>query len=144
MHVDGILRTTTVPAVISDDQRSHAEDAAAAILEALDYVGVIGVEFFVTGDGLLVNEIAPRVHNSGHWTQNGCAVDQFEQHIRAIAGWQLGSTQRHADVLMENLIGDEIDSIATVAQEPNVAVHAYGKAVAKPGRKMGHINRVVG
>lgn len=142
VHVDGILKTTTVPAIISDDQRSQAEEAAAAILEALDYVGVIGVEFFVTAKGLLVNEIAPRVHNSGHWTQNGCAVDQFEQHIRAIAGWELGSTERHANVVMENLIGDEIDSIATVAQAPNVAVHGYGKAVTKPGRKMGHINRV--
>ncbi len=142
VHIDGILKTTTVPAIISEDQRSQAEQAATAILEALDYVGVIGVEFFVTGSGLLVNEIAPRVHNSGHWTQNGCAVDQFEQHIRAIAGWQLGSPQRHANVVMENLIGDEIDSIATVAQDPNVAVHGYGKAATKPGRKMGHINRI--
>ena len=144
VHVDGILKTTTVPAIITPEQREQAHAAATAILEALNYVGVLGVEFFVTSDGLLVNEIAPRVHNSGHWTQNGCTVDQFEQHVRAVAGWQLGSPARHADVVMENLIGDEIDSIATVAQEPNVAVHNYGKAVAKPGRKMGHVNRIVG
>ena len=143
IHVDGILRTTTIPAPIEDDVRAAAEAAATTILEALDYVGVLGVEFFVTADGLLVNEIAPRVHNSGHWTQNGCSVDQFEQHIRAVAGWSLGDPSRHVDVVMENLIGDEIDQIATVAQEPNVAVHAYGKAETKPGRKMGHINRIV-
>jgi 5-(carboxyamino)imidazole ribonucleotide synthase len=82
---------------------------AARILNALDYVGVMGVELFVTPGGLMVNEIAPRVHNSGHWTQNGCTIDQFEQHIRAIAGWPLGDGTRHADVVMENLIGDDMD-----------------------------------
>lgn len=141
-HVDGILRTTTVPASISEDQQTAAIDAASTILEALDYVGVLGVEFFVTSAGLVVNEIAPRVHNSGHWTQDGCVVDQFEQHVRAVAGWQLGNPARYADVVMQNLIGDEINSIATQAQEPNVAVHSYGKAETKPGRKMGHINIV--
>ncbi len=143
VHVDGILRTTTVPAPIATNVRDAAIAAASTILDALDYVGVLGVEFFVTGDGLLVNEIAPRVHNSGHWTQNGCAVDQFEQHVRAVAGWPLGDPSRHADIVMENLIGSEINTLAAVAQESNVAVHGYGKAEAKPGRKMGHINRIV-
>jgi 5-(carboxyamino)imidazole ribonucleotide synthase len=105
-------------------------------------VGVLGVELFVTSVGLLVNEIAPRVHNSGHWTQNGCAVDQFEQHIRAIAGWPLGNGSRHSDVVMENLIGEDILRVPAIAAEPNAALHLYGKAQARPGRKMGHVNRV--
>lgn len=143
VHVDGILRTTTIPAPVDTDVVEAAVSAATTILNALDYVGVLGVELFVTSNGLVVNEIAPRVHNSGHWTQNGCAVDQFEQHIRAVAGWTLGIPSRHSDVVMENLIGDEIDTIAVRSQDPGVAVHAYGKAQTKPGRKMGHINRVV-
>ena len=114
---------------------------AAKILNALDYVGVMGVELFVTGGGLIVNEIAPRVHNSGHWTQNGCLIDQFEQHVRAIAGWPLGDGQRHSDVVMENLIGDDIDRVAEIAAE-GAALHLYGKSQARPGRKMGHVNRI--
>ena len=141
-HESGILRTTTVPARLSADQRSDAVLAAARILIALDYVGVIGVEFFVTEAGLVVNEIAPRVHNSGHWTQNGCAVDQFEQHIRAIAGWPLGDGGRHADVVMENLIGTEANAWPQLARASGTALHLYGKAEARPGRKMGHVNRV--
>jgi 5-(carboxyamino)imidazole ribonucleotide synthase len=117
---------------------------AANILNALEYVGVMGVELFVTSEGLIVNEIAPRVHNSGHWTQNGCAIDQFEQHIRAVAGWPLGDGQRHSDVVMENLIGDDMDRVPEIAAEPNSALHLYGKAETKPGRKMGHVNRVQG
>jgi len=143
VHVDGILRTTSVPAPVDDAVVADAIAAATTILDALDYVGVLGVELFVTGNGLVVNEIAPRVHNSGHWTQNGCTVDQFEQHVRAIAGWPLGDPARHDDVVMTNLIGDEINSIAADAQDTNVAVHAYGKAQTKPGRKMGHLNRIV-
>ena len=142
VHVDGILRTTTIPAPVTGDVAADAVAVATTILDALAYVGVLGVELFVTGDGLVVNEIAPRVHNSGHWTQDGCVVDQFEQHIRAVAGWSLGDPSRQNDVVMENLIGDEIDTIAARAQEPGVAVHAYGKAETKPGRKMGHINKV--
>ena len=142
VHVDGILRTTTIPAPVESSVVDDAKIAATTILDSLDYVGVLGVELFVTTSGLVVNEIAPRVHNSGHWTQNGCVVDQFEQHVRAIAGWPLGDPSRQHDVVMENLIGDEIDTIAERAQEPNVAVHAYGKAETKPGRKMGHINRL--
>ena len=142
VHKDGILRTTTVPARLSSAQRSDAVLLAARILNALNYVGVMGVELFVTPKGLIVNEIAPRVHNSGHWTQNGCAIDQFEQHIRAVAGWPLGDGQRHTDVVMENLIGDDMDRVADLAAEPDCALHLYGKAEVKPGRKMGHVNRI--
>ena len=142
VHEGGILRTTTVPARLSSGQRSDAVLIAARILNALDYVGVLGVELFVTPGGLVVNEIAPRVHNSGHWTQNGCAVDQFEQHIRAIAGWPLGDGSRHCDVTMENLIGDDLDRVPALAAERGVAIHLYGKPEARPGRKMGHVNRI--
>ena len=142
VHRNGILHTTTLPARITPAQRSDAVLIAARILNALDYVGVLGVELFVTPQGLLVNEIAPRVHNSGHWTQQGCTIDQFEQHIRAIAGWPLGDGQRHADVVMENLIGDDVDRIGEIARS-GAAIHLYGKAEAKPGRKMGHVNRII-
>ncbi len=141
VHRDGILHTTTVPARLTPSQRSDAILLTAQVMTALDYVGVMGVELFVTPQGLIVNEFAPRVHNSGHWTQNGCAVDQFEQHIRAITGWPLGDGARHSDVVMENLIGDDIDRLPEIAKT-DAAIHLYGKADAKPGRKMGHINRV--
>ena len=143
LHREGILRSTTVPARLSMAQRTDAVLLAGRILNALDYVGVMGVELFVTARGLIVNEIAPRVHNSGHWTQNGCTVDQFEQHIRAIAGWPLGDGSRHADVVMENLIGDDMDRVPALAAEPRTALHLYGKAEVKQGRKMGHVNRIV-
>lgn len=142
VHRDGILHTTTVPARLSAAQRTDAVLLAAKILNALDYVGVLGVELFVTGQGLIVNEIAPRVHNSGHWTQNGCTVDQFEQHIRAITGWPLGDGARHTEVVMENLIGDDMDRVPALAQESDTAIHLYGKSETKPGRKMGHVNRI--
>lgn len=141
VHVDGILSTTTVPARLTAAQRSDAVLIAARILNALDYVGVLGVELFVTPDGLVVNEIAPRVHNSGHWTQDGCVIDQFEQHIRAVCGWPLGDGSRIADVVMENLIGDDVHRLPALAAE-GCAIHLYGKAEARPGRKMGHVNRV--
>ena len=143
VHRSGILHTTTVPARLTASQRTDAVLIAARILTALNYVGVMGVELFVTRATLIVNEIAPRVHNSGHWTQNGCAVDQFEQHIRAIAGWPLGDGSRHSDVVMENLIGDDIARVPALAAERQTALHLYGKADAKPGRKMGHVNRIV-
>ena len=143
VHRDGILHTTTVPAQITASLRTDAVLIAAKILNALDYVGVLGVELFVTSQGLIVNEIAPRVHNSGHWTQNGCTVDQFEQHIRAVAGWPLGDGSRHSDVTMENLIGDDMARVPQLAAEPNAALHLYGKADIKPGRKMGHVNRIL-
>lgn len=141
VHENGILRTTTVPANISIRQKTDAVLLAGRILNALDYVGVLGVELFVTPTGLIVNEIAPRVHNSGHWTQDACIIDQFEQHIRAVAGWPLGDGSRHSDAVMENLIGDEAGNWPDLATS-GAALHLYGKAEARPGRKMGHINRL--
>ena len=139
VHRDGILHSTTVPATLTAAQRMDAVLLAGQILNALDYVGVMGVELFVTSDGLIVNEIAPRVHNSGHWTQNGCDICQFEQHIRAVAGWPLGDGTRHSDIRMENLIGADMDRVPEL-RETNAALHLYGKSEVKPGRKMGHVN----
>ena len=141
VHADGILRTTTVPAPLPPALRTDAALMAGRILNALDYVGVIGVELFVTRAGLVANEIAPRVHNSGHWTQLGCAVDQFEQHVRAVCGMPLGDGSRHADVVMENLIGDDVDRLPDLLAE-GAQVHLYGKGETRPGRKMGHVNRL--
>jgi 5-(carboxyamino)imidazole ribonucleotide synthase len=132
-----------VPADIKSGLRMDAVLLAAKILNTLDYVGVMGVELFVTPQGLVVNEIAPRVHNSGHWTQNGCTIDQFEQHIRAIAGWPLGDGTRHSNVVMENLIGADMDRVPELAKD-GAALHLYGKREVKAGRKMGHLNRVTG
>ena len=143
VHEGGILRTTTVPAGVPGRLIPEAVLIASRIVTALDYVGVMGVELFVTPRGLVVNEIAPRVHNSGHWTQAGCAVDQFEQHIRAVAGLPLGDGQRHADVVMENLIGDDMDRVPALLAAPDTQLHLYGKAEVKPGRKMGHANRIL-
>lgn len=140
VHQDGILRTTTVPAPLPNSTLTDAVLTAGRILNALDYIGVLGVEFFVTPGGLLINEIAPRVHNSGHWTQNGCMTDQFEQHIRAVAGWPLGDGSRHSDIRMENLIGDDMDRVPSLAADPKCGLHLYGKSDTKPGRKMGHAN----
>ncbi|HEV2757754.1 MAG TPA: 5-(carboxyamino)imidazole ribonucleotide synthase [Actinomycetota bacterium] len=142
-HRDGILRTTTVPATISAAERAEAVEVATTVVESLDYVGVAGIELFVTPDGLVVNEIAPRVHNSGHWTQNGCPIDQFEQHVRCVAGWPLGDGRRHSDVEMTNLIGDDVLHANELARDPGLALHLYGKAEVRPGRKMGHVNRIV-
>ena len=142
VHRNGILFTSTVPASVSPTTAAEAQRHAATIATALDYVGVLGVEFFVLADGsLIVNEIAPRVHNSGHWTEAVCVTDQFEQHIRAIAGWPLGDPSRLADVVMENLVGAEIAAIPA-RLGPGIRPHAYGKAESRPGRKMGHLNRV--
>lgn len=142
VHRDGILRTTTVPARLSTAARTDAALLSGQILNALEYVGVLGVELFVTPTGLCVNEIAPRVHNSGHWTQQGCSVDQFEQHIRAITGWPLGDGHRYADVVMENLIGDDMDRVPELGSAPGKSIHLYGKHETRPGRKMGHVNSV--
>lgn len=145
VHDNHILKTSTVPAGLDSATAALAAQSAKTIAAALDYVGVMGVEFFVVrNDGsqaLLVNEIAPRVHNSGHWTQAVCVTDQFENHIRAICGWPLGDTARLADVVMDNLISDEIGTVAT-RLAPGTQPHVYGKTEARPGRKMGHINRV--
>ncbi len=144
VHRNGILHTTTVPSLIDRETRERAFGIAGTILAALDYVGVLGVELFVTKDQLIVNEIAPRVHNSGHWTEAGAVIDQFEQHIRGIAGWPLVDPVRHSDVVMTNLIGDDVDRIGAISTETGARIHLYGKAEARPGRKMGHVTRVTG
>lgn len=142
-HQNGILHQTHLPANLPAARLQDAVLAAGRILNALHYVGVMGVEFFVTSDGLIVNEIAPRVHNSGHWTQDGCLVDQFEQHIRAVAGLPLGDGTRHFDVEMTNLIGDDVFLAQAALDDANCRIHLYGKSEARPGRKMGHINRIL-
>jgi 5-(carboxyamino)imidazole ribonucleotide synthase len=152
VHVNHILSTSRAPAAIDQAAADAAIAAARTIADALDYVGVLAVEIFVTeeaGPGrrrtqkIKVNEIAPRVHNSGHWTLDGTICSQFEQHVRAIAGWPLGSTKRHgAMVTMQNLIGDEVMSFAEILAEPGACLHLYGKAEARPGRKMGHVTRI--
>ncbi|MCV6594355.1 MAG: 5-(carboxyamino)imidazole ribonucleotide synthase [Silicimonas sp.] len=144
VHKDGILHTTTVPAQISRETRERAFGIAGTILAALDYVGVLGVELFDTPEGLIVNEIAPRVHNSGHWTEAGAVIDQFEQHIRAVTGWPLVDPLRHSDVVMTNLIGDDLAEVPKIRAETGALLHLYGKAEARPGRKMGHVTRVTG
>jgi 5-(carboxyamino)imidazole ribonucleotide synthase len=141
-HADQILRTSLVPANINSLLATQAREIARRIAEGLDYVGVLAVELFVAGDTLMVNEIAPRVHNSGHWTLDACAVSQFEQHIRAIAGWPLGDPARHSDAVMVNLLGDEVNAWRALAAEPRTCIHVYGKAEARPGRKMGHATRL--
>jgi 5-(carboxyamino)imidazole ribonucleotide synthase len=141
-HENHILRTSTVPGKVSPAVAEKARAFGSRIVAALDYVGVIGVEMFVSGDDVIVNEIAPRVHNSGHWTMDACHVSQFEQHIRAVCGWPLGSPERFADVVMTNILGDEINRWQELAAEPQVHIHLYGKREARQGRKMGHFNRV--
>ena len=145
-HAHHILAETTLPARISAKTEQAAKDAASRIGAALNYVGVFAVEFFVGRSGaderLLVNEIAPRVHNSGHWTIDGAETSQFEQHIRAISGWPLGSVKRLGRIEMRNLIGADSESWHDLAAEPGLHVHLYGKAESRPGRKMGHVTRV--
>jgi len=139
-HENHILKTSTVPAEIAGETADAARAMARALIGALDYVGVMGIEMFVSGANLIVNEIAPRVHNSGHWTQDACVVSQFEQHIRAICGWPLGSTERHSNVIMHNILGGESGNWAEYGASSHTGVHFYGKAEARRGRKMGHIN----
>jgi 5-(carboxyamino)imidazole ribonucleotide synthase len=142
-HENHILRTTLAPAKAAQRVKAEAACIATQLLEAFDYVGVMAVEMFETKDGrLLVNEIAPRVHNSGHWTIDGCAVSQFEQHVRAVAGWPLGDPTRHSDAVMMNLLGEEANAWEAHAREPATAVHLYGKGEARAGRKMGHVTRL--
>lgn len=144
VHRDGILDTSTLPARIGQATANAARESAEKLLAALDYVGVVGIEFFVLSDGRLVaNEIAPRVHNSGHWTEAACAVSQFEQHIRAIAGLPLGDPSRHSDCVMTNLIGDDLDDVPAWLAKSGLVVHLYGKTEARPGRKMGHVTQLM-
>ncbi|HTK58561.1 MAG TPA: 5-(carboxyamino)imidazole ribonucleotide synthase [Sphingomicrobium sp.] len=142
-HEAGILRSSTVPAAAVEQFAAAANDAARAIADALGHVGVLTVEFFATADGPLVNEIAPRVHNSGHWTIEGAHTSQFEQHLRAILELPLGDSSLVARAaVMENLIGPEIDCWAEILAEPRAHLHLYGKGEARPGRKMGHVTRL--
>ncbi len=148
VHVDGILDTSTVPSGLPEATLDEARRIARTIAEALDYVGLLAVELFHVADPtggpgrLLVNEIAPRVHNSGHWTLEACAISQFENHIRAICGWPLGDTARHSNAVMTNLVGDAVLRISGDLAAPGTAVHLYGKNEARPGRKMGHVTRL--
>ncbi|MBB3541588.1 MULTISPECIES: 5-(carboxyamino)imidazole ribonucleotide synthase [unclassified Rhizobium] len=140
VHRDGILHTSTVPASVPATAAADAREAAGKILTALGYVGVIGIEFFVLADGsLIANEMAPRVHNSGHWTEAACIISQFEQHIRAVAGLPLGNADRHSDCVMQNLIGDDILALPDWLRRADTLVHLYGKTESRPGRKMGHV-----
>ncbi|MSP88724.1 MAG: 5-(carboxyamino)imidazole ribonucleotide synthase [Alphaproteobacteria bacterium] len=142
-HANHILDTTIAPAAISRAQASEAEGIARALARALDLVGLLAIEMFVARSGaILVNELAPRPHNSGHWTMDACRTSQFEQFIRAVAGLPLGSIERHADAVMKNLIGDEVHSWPAILAEPGAKLHLYGKAEARRGRKMGHVNRL--
>jgi 5-(carboxyamino)imidazole ribonucleotide synthase len=138
-HENHILKRSTVPSRLSAAQVTEAKAIARKIADAFGYVGVFAVELFVGRDGsLLVNEIAPRVHNSGHWTIEACIVSQFEQHIRAVADWPLGDGSRHSDAVMENLIGEEANDWKALSARGG-ALHLYGKSQARAGRKMGHI-----
>jgi 5-(carboxyamino)imidazole ribonucleotide synthase len=143
LHDNHILDTTTVPANIPADLAERACETAKRIAEALEYVGVLAVEMFVVkgpdGASLLVNEIAPRVHNSGHWTLDGAVTSQFEQHIRAVCGFPLGSPRAHGPAIMRNLIGDDVEGWRELLRQPGACLHLYGKSQARPGRKMGHV-----
>ena len=147
-HRDHILKTSRVPAKVTPALARDARQIATRIAKAFDYVGVLAVEMFVVRKGrkhaLLVNEIAPRVHNSGHWTIDGATVSQFEQHIRAVAGWPLAKPIRLGRrVEMVNLIGAEVNDAARWLSVPGASVHVYGKGEARPRRKMGHVTRVL-
>lgn len=155
-HENHILKSTRAPARLPPEVAAEAIRITRTIADALRYCGILTVEMFVTGGEasgggaleLCVNEIAPRVHNSGHWTLDGALTSQFEQHIRAIAGWPLGATDRHGEkagsyVEMENLIGPDVLRWAKILAEPAAKLHLYGKSEARPGRKMGHVTRAV-
>jgi 5-(carboxyamino)imidazole ribonucleotide synthase len=142
-HENGILRRTNAPADVTPAVAEQAQQIVARVLTSLDYVGVLAVELFELDDGrLLVNELAPRVHNSGHWTLDGCEVDQFEQHLRAICGWPLGPTDALATTEMINLIGEEVEDWPRLIADPTARLWLYGKREARAGRKVGHVNRL--
>ena len=147
-HVGGILATTTLPATVRPETEQAAAALARRIADALDYVGVLTVEMFLVperdggAERLVVNEIAPRVHNSGHWTLGGAVTSQFEQHVRAICGWPLGETRRWGNIAMRNLIGDDVQAWRSILSEPGASLYVYGKAIPRPGRKMGHVTVV--
>ena len=144
-HENHILSKTIAPAGLPDLLYGQAQAMARRIAERLDYAGVLGVEMFLVPGAepsLYVNEIAPRVHNSGHWTIDACAISQFEQHVRTICGWPLGAPVRHSDAVMTNLIGDQVAGWQDLGRQPGLAVHIYGKEEIRPGRKMGHVTQL--
>ncbi len=144
VHRDGILRTSTVPAGLEPATSDAAQAAAVSLATALDYVGVLGLELFVLADGsVIANEFAPRVHNSGHWTEAACAISQFEQHLRAVTGQPLGNTDRLRDAVMTNLIGDDVAAVPDLLTKPDTVVHLYGKSEVRVGRKMGHVTELL-
>lgn len=144
IHKDGILDTTIAPANISDDVVNNAWAIAANIIDKMDLVGILAVEMFLKEDGeLLVNELAARPHNSGHWTMDACLTSQFEQFIRAVCGMPLGVADYHCDSVMKNLIGDDINTWKELVSDPNVKIHLYGKKDSRPGRKMGHYTKLI-
>ena len=143
-HRNHILDRTIVPARIGPAVAARAEAIARNLAEGLDLIGLLAVEMFVTRENeVLVNELAPRPHNSGHWSLDACVTSQFEQFIRAVAGLPLGATTRHGDAEMVNLLGDEIEGWPEILADPAAKLHLYGKAEARPGRKMGHVTRVI-
>ncbi|MFT5539810.1 MAG: 5-(carboxyamino)imidazole ribonucleotide synthase [Alphaproteobacteria bacterium] len=139
-HANHILDVTLAPAAISQETARQAEKIATGIAEALNLVGLLAVELFVTKDGtVLVNEIAPRPHNSGHWTIDACVTSQFEQFTRAVCGLPLGDPSRHSDAAMKNLIGKDVDRFDALSKDAGAKIHLYGKTQALAGRKMGHV-----
>jgi 5-(carboxyamino)imidazole ribonucleotide synthase len=143
VHEDGILALSTVPATLAPETVETAKALAEKIVTELDYVGVLAIEYFETEAGPVFNEMAPRVHNSGHWTIEGAVTSQFENHIRAICGLPLGSTARAAPrVQMRNLIGDQAGDWDVILSDPAAHLHLYGKGQARPGRKMGHVTKL--
>ncbi len=142
-HQQGILHQTIVPACVSDAVKKQAETYAVRMAEELDLRGILALEFFVLEEGtLLFNEMAPRPHNSGHWSQDGCVTSQFEQHIRAVCNIPLGDVTQHSKVRMHNLLGNEVEQTAALLEDPRAKLHLYGKKTIRPGRKMGHVNYV--
>jgi 5-(carboxyamino)imidazole ribonucleotide synthase len=142
-HANHILDTTIAPARVANEIAMRAEAIARHVAERLELVGLLAVEMFVTAGGeVLVNELAPRPHNSGHWTIDACHTSQFEQLVRAICGLPLGSPERHSDAVMKNLIGGDVEKWREVIGEPRAKLHLYGKSQALPGRKMGHVTRL--
>lgn len=142
-HSNHILSQSVVPAPMSAAADRALRDIAGRVLTELGYIGVLAVELFeMPGERFIANEIAPRVHNSGHWTLDACTVSQFEQHVRAVAGWPLGAPDRHADAVMTNILGQDVENWRQVAQTPGLAIHLYGKNIARAGRKMGHTTQL--
>ncbi len=142
IHRDHILHRTIAPAPFIGSYQKQASQIAKNLAQSLDAIGLLAVEFFVTRDGLVVNELAPRPHNSGHWSIEGAPTSQFEQHIRAICGWALGDTTARGRVEMINLLGDDWTLWESYARQPEAHVHLYGKTESRPGRKMGHVTIV--